>query len=81
LPFASPGRFVLVGREVNNTTGTIQFATEFQNKGAHKLDLTDAGLLKDLRKRSETADGADLLVLKGGSKEASKRTSGDDGTD
>jgi membrane fusion protein (multidrug efflux system) len=34
LPFASPGRFVLVGREVNNATGTIQFATEFQNKGA-----------------------------------------------
>ena len=33
-PFASPGRFVLVGREVNNTTGTIQFATEFQNKGS-----------------------------------------------
>ena len=25
---------MLVGREVNNTTGTIQFATEFQNKGA-----------------------------------------------
>ena len=34
LPFASPGRFVLVGREVNNTTGTIQFALEFQNKGS-----------------------------------------------
>jgi membrane fusion protein, multidrug efflux system len=34
LPFASQGRFVLVGREVNNATGTIQFATEFQNKGA-----------------------------------------------
>jgi membrane fusion protein (multidrug efflux system) len=34
LPFNSQGRFVLVGREVNNTTGTIQFATEFQNKGA-----------------------------------------------
>ena len=33
-PFASPGRFVLVGREVNTTTGTIQFATEFQNKGS-----------------------------------------------
>ena len=32
--FASQGRFVLVGREVNNTTGTIQFATEFQNKGS-----------------------------------------------
>jgi RND family efflux transporter MFP subunit len=34
LPFASQGRFVLVGREVNNTTGTIQFATEFENKGS-----------------------------------------------
>jgi membrane fusion protein (multidrug efflux system) len=34
LPFASQGRFVLVGREVNNTTGTIQFATEYQNKGS-----------------------------------------------
>jgi membrane fusion protein (multidrug efflux system) len=34
LPFASQGRFVLVGREVNDTTGTIQFATEFQNKGS-----------------------------------------------
>jgi membrane fusion protein (multidrug efflux system) len=34
LTFASQGRFVLVGREVNNTTGTIQFATEFQNKGS-----------------------------------------------
>jgi RND family efflux transporter MFP subunit len=34
LPFASQGRFVLVGREVNNATGTIQFAAEFENKGA-----------------------------------------------
>jgi membrane fusion protein (multidrug efflux system) len=34
LTFASPGRFVLVGREVNSTTGTIQFAAEFQNKGS-----------------------------------------------
>jgi RND family efflux transporter MFP subunit len=34
VPFASRGRFVLVGREVNNTTGTIQFAAEFQNKGS-----------------------------------------------
>jgi membrane fusion protein (multidrug efflux system) len=33
-PFASRGRFVLVGREVNTTTGTIQFAAEFQNKGS-----------------------------------------------
>ena len=34
VPFASQGRFVLVGREVNNTTGTIEFATEFENKGS-----------------------------------------------
>ena len=34
LPFASQGRFVLVGREVNTTTGTIQFATEFHNRGS-----------------------------------------------
>ena len=34
MPFASQGRFVLVGREVNNTTGTIQIAMEFQNKGS-----------------------------------------------
>jgi RND family efflux transporter MFP subunit len=34
VPFESAGRFVLVGREVNNTTGTIQFAAEFQNKGS-----------------------------------------------
>jgi membrane fusion protein (multidrug efflux system) len=34
LPFASQGRFVLVGREVSNTTGTIQFATEFENKAS-----------------------------------------------
>jgi RND family efflux transporter MFP subunit len=33
-PFDTQGRFVLVGREVNATTGTILFATEFQNKGS-----------------------------------------------
>jgi membrane fusion protein, multidrug efflux system len=34
VPFAAPGRFVLMGREVSNATGTIQFAAEFENKGA-----------------------------------------------
>ena len=34
LPFASQGRFVLIGREVSNATGTIQLATEFQNEGS-----------------------------------------------
>jgi membrane fusion protein, multidrug efflux system len=34
LPFAAKGRFVLVNREVNTGTGTIQFAGEFDNKNA-----------------------------------------------
>jgi RND family efflux transporter MFP subunit len=34
LPFAAQGRFILVGREVSSTTGTIQFAAEFANKGS-----------------------------------------------
>ena len=33
-PFAGRGRFVLLGREVNKATGTIQFATEFDNPEA-----------------------------------------------
>jgi membrane fusion protein (multidrug efflux system) len=32
-PFGARGRFVLVGREINTTTGTIQIATEFDNQG------------------------------------------------
>jgi hypothetical protein len=31
---------------------------------SHKLDLTDEGLLRDLGKRSETSDGAQLLAVK-----------------
>ena len=33
-PFAGRGRFVLLGREISRTTGTIQFATEFDNPQA-----------------------------------------------
>ena len=57
LPFASQGRFVLVGREVNNTTGTIQFATEFQNKGA----LLRPGGFGRVRIRIGTAKDALLI--------------------
>jgi cardiolipin synthase len=48
---------------------------------SHKLDLTDEGLLKDLSKRSETADGAELLVVKAGGKDANKPKTKHDGTD
>jgi membrane fusion protein, multidrug efflux system len=34
LTFAKQGRIVLVGREVNSATGTIQLATELENKDA-----------------------------------------------
>ena len=57
LPFASLGRFVLVGREVNNATGTIQFATEFQNKGA----LLRPGGFGRVRIRIGTAKDALLI--------------------
>jgi membrane fusion protein (multidrug efflux system) len=57
LPFASQGRFVLVGREVNNTTGTIQFATEFQNKGS----LLRPGGFGRVRIRVGTAKDALLI--------------------
>jgi membrane fusion protein (multidrug efflux system) len=33
-PFGGRGRFVLLGREISRTTGTIQFATEFDNPQA-----------------------------------------------
>lgn len=33
IPFPGVGRFVLLGREVNPATGTIQIATEFDNDG------------------------------------------------
>jgi cardiolipin synthase A/B len=82
----SPGSFdgrreLAVETDAHHVVRRLSEAAQTDWANSHKLDLTDAGLLKDLAKRSETADGADLLVLKGGSKEASKRKSEDDGTD
>jgi cardiolipin synthase A/B len=53
--------------------------TDWEN--SHKLDLTDAGLLHDLSKRSETEGGAELLVVKAGGKDAHKPKSKHDGND
>jgi cardiolipin synthase A/B len=82
----SPGSFdgrreLAVETDAHHVVRRLSEAAKTDWANSHKLDLTDAGLLKDLAKRSETADGADLLVLKGGSKEASKRKSEDDGTE
>jgi cardiolipin synthase A/B len=81
----SPGSFdgrreLAVETDAHHVVRRLSEAAQTDWTNSHKLDLTDAGLLKDLRKRSETADGADLLVLKGGGKAAGKRKSKGDGT-
>jgi len=81
----SPGSFdgrreLAVETDAHHVVRRLSEAAQTDWTNSHKLDLTDAGLLKDLHKRSETADGADLLVLKGGRKAAGKRKSKDDGT-
>jgi cardiolipin synthase A/B len=82
----SPGSFdgrreLAVETDAHQVVRRLSEAVQTDWTNSRKLDLTDAGLLKDLAKRSETADGADLLVLKRGSKGVSKRKSEDGGTD
>jgi cardiolipin synthase A/B len=67
----SPGSFdgrreLAVETDAHHVVKRLSKAAQTDWANSHKLDLTDTGLLKDLSKRSETADGADLLVLKGG---------------
>jgi len=81
----SPGSFdgrreLAIETDGHHVVSRLNEAAQTDWKNSHKLDLTDASLLKDLAKRSETAEGADLLVLKGGSKAGSKRKS-EDGAD
>jgi cardiolipin synthase len=73
----SPGSFdgrreLAIETDAHHVVRRLNEAAQTDWGNSHKLDLTDAGLLKDLRKRSETADGASLLVLKGGGKPAAK---------
>jgi cardiolipin synthase A/B len=82
----SPGSFdgrreLAVETDAHHVVRRLSEAAQTDWTNSHKLDLTDAGLLKDLAKRSETADGADLLVLKRGSQGVSRRKSEDGGTD
>jgi cardiolipin synthase A/B len=82
----SPGSFdgrreLALETDAHRVVRRLSEAAQTDWNNSHKLDLTDAGLLKDLAKRTETADGADLLVLKGCSKAARKRKSEDDATD
>jgi cardiolipin synthase A/B len=81
----SPGSFdgrreLAIQTDAHHVVRRLTEAARTDWANSHKLDLTDEGLLQDLRKRAETAGGADLLVLKGGSKAASKRKSEGDAT-
>jgi cardiolipin synthase A/B len=67
----SPGSFdgrreLAIETDAHHVVKRLYEAAQTDWSNSHKLDLTDEGLLKDLAKRSETADGADLLVLKDG---------------
>jgi cardiolipin synthase len=82
----SPGSFdgrreLAIETDAHHVVKRLNEAAQTDWTNSHKLDLTDEGLIKDLGKRSETADGAELLAGKGGSKKTSKPKSEDDGSD
>jgi cardiolipin synthase A/B len=65
----SPGSFdgrreLAIETDSQHVVKRLNEAAQTDWKNSRKLDLTDAGLLRDLEKRSETAEGAELLVLK-----------------
>src|SRR6202789_1748983 len=65
----SPGSFdgrreLAIDTDSHHVVRRLNEAAQTDWANSQKLDLTDAGLLRDLNKRSETADGAELLVLK-----------------
>jgi phosphatidylserine/phosphatidylglycerophosphate/cardiolipin synthase-like enzyme len=65
----SPGSFdgrreLAIETDSHHVVKRLNEAAQTDWANSQKLDLTDAGLLRDLGKRSETADGAELLVLK-----------------
>jgi phosphatidylserine/phosphatidylglycerophosphate/cardiolipin synthase-like enzyme len=76
----SPGSFdgrreLAVETDAHHVVKRLNEAAQQDWGNSHKLDLTDEGLLKDLSKRSETADGAELLAVKSGGKESGKSKS------
>jgi phosphatidylserine/phosphatidylglycerophosphate/cardiolipin synthase-like enzyme len=82
----SPGSFdgrreLAIETDAHHVVKRLVKAAQVDWDNSHKLDLTDEGLLKDLSKRSETADGAELLVVKAGGKDANKPKTKHDDTD
>src|SRR5208282_5198645 len=73
----SPGSFdgrreLAIETDAHHVVKRLAKAAENDWENSHKLDLSDEGLLKDLSKREETADGAQLLVVKAGGKDADR---------
>jgi cardiolipin synthase A/B len=65
----SPGSFdgrreLAIETDSHHVVKRLNEAAQTDWANSKKLDLTDTGLLRDLGKRSETAHGAELLVLK-----------------
>ena len=65
----SPGSFdgrreLAIETDAAHVVKRLNKAARTDWTNSSKLDLTDAGLLRDLSKRSETADGAELLAVK-----------------
>jgi len=82
----SPGSFdgrreLAIETDAHHVVKRLNEAVQQDWKNSEKLDLTDAGLLHDLSKRSETADGAQLLVVKAGGKDAHNPKSKHHGND
>jgi cardiolipin synthase A/B len=81
----SPGSFdgrreLAIETDAQHVVKRLNKAAQTDWSNSHKLDLTDAGLLRDLGKRSETEDGAELLAVKTSGKEAKKSHSKHDAT-
>jgi cardiolipin synthase len=82
----SPGSFdgrreLAIETDAHHVVKRLNETAQTDWSNSHKLDLTDEGLIKDLGKRSETADGAEMLAVKGGGKEPGKPKSEDSDTD
>src|SRR5580698_6660117 len=82
----SPGSFdgrreLAVETDAHHVVRRLSEAAQTDWTNYHTLDLTDEVLLTDLGRRTETADGADLLVLKGRGKKAGRRKPEGGGTD
>lgn len=73
----SPGSFdgrreLAIETDAEHVVKRLNKAAQTDWANSSKLDLTDAGLLHDLGKRSETADAAGLLAVKGKDKDVKK---------